>query len=609
MSTTHQDPSARKPLRIWPGVAAAAILLLLRYGVPAIIPDGSSYGMLGALAMGVVILLWWLFFSRAPWIERIGAVVVIVVAAVLTRLVVHESIAGGFMGLMVFVYALPATVPLALVIWAVGTRHLTDTARRVTMVLAIVLGCAVWMLVRSDGVISGRAQIRWRWTPTAEERLLAREGAAPIVAPPVTVPPVPAVQPASPSTPAALDPVATKKDEDPKAVVPAPPDPLPAAWPGFRGSERNAVVRDLRIQTDWTTSQPVEIWRRAVGPGWSSFAVHGDYIYTQEQRGDNESVSAYRLSTGEPVWRHGDEVRFYESNGGAGPRGTPTVHRDRVYSLGATGVVNALDARTGKRIWTRNAETDTEAPRPGWGFAASPLIVGDSLIVAASGRLIAYELATGTPRWKRTTGGGGYSSPHLATIGGTTQVLLMSGGGITSVDPATGDVLWDVKGEGVSIVQPWVLADGEVLIAAGDMMGGTGLRRLHAARQGGTWAWQERWTSRGLKPYFNDFVVHKGHAYGFDGTILSAINLETGERVWKGGRYGAGQMLLLPQQDLLLVVSEEGDLVLVAASPDQHTEIAKFKAIEGKTWNHPVLVGDVLLVRNGEEMAAFRLPR
>ena len=104
-------------------------------------------------------------------------------------------------------------------------------------------------------------------------------------------------------------------------------------------------------------------------------------------------------------------------------------------------------------------------------------------------------------------------------------------------------------------------------------------------------------------------MVHKGHAYGFDGTILSAINLETGERVWKGGRYGAGQMLLLPQQDLLLVVSEEGDLVLVAASPDQHREIAKFKAIEGKTWNHPVLVGDVLLVRNGEEMAAFRLAR
>ena len=174
-----------------------------------------------------------------------------------------------------------------------------------------------------------------------------------------------------------------------------------------------------------------------------------------------------------------------------------------------------------------------------------------------------------------------------------------------------GSVLWANHSEaGMGIVQPQVLEDGSVLAASGEMMHGLGLRRLAVSRApDGAWKVEERWTSRGLKPYFNDFVVHKGHAYGFDGTILSAINLETGERVWKGGRYGAGQMLLLPQQDLLLVVSEEGDVVLVAASPDQHTEIAKFKAMEGKTWNHPVLVGDVLLVRNGEEMAAFRLPR
>jgi outer membrane protein assembly factor BamB len=146
-------------------------------------------------------------------------------------------------------------------------------------------------------------------------------------------------------------------------------------------------------------------------------------------------------------------------------------------------------------------------------------------------------------------------------------------------------------------------------VAPGDSMGGTGLRRLSVSRAGdGTWKVEERWTSRGLKPYFNDYVVHEGHAYGFDGTILSAINLESGERVWKGGRYGAGQMVLLPDQDLLLVLSEDGDLVLVSATPDKHTELAKFDAIEGKTWNHPVLVNDVVLVRNGEEMAALRLP-
>jgi hypothetical protein len=611
MSTTTQDSSVRKPLRLWPGVAAAAVLVVLRFIVPAVLPDGSSIGMLGAMAAGLLILLWWLFFSRAAWIERIGALVLIVIGAVLTRFVVHESIAGGLMGLMVFVYAIPATVPLALVLWAVVTRHLPTPARRATMVVAILLGCAVWTLFRTDGVMGETGmQVTWRWTPTAEERLLAREGAAPNVTPPVTPSPT-AAEPPAPSTAAPVSPQApaAKEETPPVAAASTAAEPPAPEWPGFRGAARDGVVRDLQIQTDWTASPPVELWRRPIGPGWSSFTVQGDYIYTQEQRGEFESVSAYRLSSGEPVWRHNDKTRFYESNGGAGPRGTPTLHRDRVYSLGATGIVNSLDARTGKRLWTRNAETDTGAPRPGWGFAGSPLVVGDAVIVAASGRLIAYDAANGQPRWTRTTGGGGYSSPHVATLHGVEQVLLSSGGGITSVLPADGKTLWEMKGgEAVGIVQPWVLPDGDVLLASGDMMGGTGLRRLHVLPQGDTWSVEERWSTRGLKPYFNDFVVHNGHAFGFDGTILASIRLDDGERNWKGGRYGAGQMVLLAAQDLLLVLSEEGEVALVAAAPDKHTELARFKAIEGKTWNHPVIVGDRLLVRNGEEMAAFRLP-
>jgi outer membrane protein assembly factor BamB len=188
------------------------------------------------------------------------------------------------------------------------------------------------------------------------------------------------------------------------------------------------------------------------------------------------------------------------------------------------------------------------------------------------------------------------------------QVLLLSGGGATSVSPGDGTRLWQLAGTGgFSIVQPAFTAGGDVLVAAADMMVGTGIRRVAVSHGSSGWTVEERWTSRGLKPFFNDFVVHKGHAYGFDGSILSCIDVEKGERKWKGGRYGNGQLVLLPDQDLLLVLSQEGELALVKAAPDQFTEIARFKAIEGKTWNHPVLVGNVLLVRNGEEMAAFRL--
>jgi outer membrane protein assembly factor BamB len=177
------------------------------------------------------------------------------------------------------------------------------------------------------------------------------------------------------------------------------------------------------------------------------------------------------------------------------------------------------------------------------------------------------------------------------------------------VSATTGAVLWEHawSGEGTPIVQPAVLDDGSVLINGINGMGGIGIRRLTISHTGSTWSAAERWTSTGLKPYFNDFVVNKGYAYGFDGSILSCIDLNDGARKWKGGRYGNGQLALLPDQDVLLVISEEGELALVSATPDKFTELARAPALDGKTWNHPVVVGDTLLIRNGEVMAAFKL--
>ncbi len=194
------------------------------------------------------------------------------------------------------------------------------------------------------------------------------------------------------------------------------------------------------------------------------------------------------------------------------------------------------------------------------------------------------------------------------TIDGVHQILLLRGRRTTGFAPTDGSVLWEHSWQpGASILQPAVTADGDVLITIGEGLGGLGMRRISVAHGPGGWTVEERWTSRGLKPYFNDFVVHEGHAYGFDGSILACINLEDGTRRWKGGRFGHGQLLLLADQDLLLVLSEDGEIALVRATPDQFTELARVRAIEGKTWNHPALVGDILLIRNGEEMAAFRL--
>jgi hypothetical protein len=195
------------------------------------------------------------------------------------------------------------------------------------------------------------------------------------------------------------------------------------------------------------------------------------------------------------------------------------------------------------------------------------------------------------------------------TLDGVAQIVLLNGPGAIGVNPSDGSVLWKHSWPGDSIVQPAVLPGGDLLIASGSGLADkTGMARISVSRESGAWVVKERWMSAGLKPYFNDFVVHEGHAFGFDGSILACIDVEDGRRTWKGGRYGHGQFVLLPDQDLLLVLSEEGELALVSAAPDKFTEIARFPALDGKTWNHPVLVGDVLLVRNGQEMAAFRLP-
>jgi len=564
-------PTAKMSLRLWPGVFIVAAQWLARFGIPAIVPEATAVRAMGALLGGLAILVWWTLFSHAPRLVRLGGAVLLIVAPIATLGVLHESFASAGMAMQFLIYAVPI-LSLAFVVWAVASRHLGDRPRRVTMVATILLACGPWTLVRTTGITGNRvADFEWRWAASPEDRLLTQTGDDP---------------PEFPSLPSGAG--------------------IGVDWPGLRGPNRDGIVPGVRIETDWSVSPPVELWRRPIGPGWSSFAVRGDLLYTQEQRGGDELVTCYKMTTGEPIWTHRDPARFWESNTGAGPRATPTLAADHVYTFGATGLLNALDTGDGTVVWSRDVAADTGTEVPLWGFASSPLVVGDVVIVAVAGALVAYDVASGNPRWSGPARGGSwgsYGSPHLLTIDGTQQVLLLSGDGMTSVAPADGALLWIYPWPGFSMAQPAITANGEVLFGADEI----GTRRIAVSRGTGGWTIEERWTSNRLKPYFNDFVVHGGHAFGFDGGILACIDLDDGAGRWKGGRYGHGQLILLADQDVLLVVSERGELALVRATPDEFAELARFPAITGKTWNHPVLVGSVLLVRNDQEMVAFRL--
>lgn len=557
--------SRRKPLRLWPGVLIVALQWLIWFSIPIILPEFLIYRVFAGLTGWLAVVVWWGFFSRAIWFERWGAVVLMIAALFVTSLFIHESIAVLGQGMMFFI-AIPF-LSLAFVVVTIITCRLPDMVRRTIMAAAILLSCGVWIMVRSDG-ISGNFTplLTWRWIQTTEEQLL------------------------------------TGADEKTTAVPEV--TGYKTRWPGFRGPNRDSIIHGLQINTDWSVSPPVEMWRSPIGPGCSSFAVLGHLLYTQEQRGEYEMVSCYELKTGKLVWKHGDKARFYDSHAGAGPRSTPTIADGRVYTLGATGILNVLDAGDGSVIWSRNAASDTGVKILTWGFTGSPLVVDDIVIVALSGQLAAYDAESGKPLWFGPHNGDSFSSPHLLTIDGISQVLLMSAAGAVSIEPTSGRELWMYSCPMNGILQPALIASGNLLLSTEV---DTGIRRIAVTHNQGIWDIKELWTSNEMRLNFNDFIIHKGYAYGFDNPRIACIDIKDGKRRWKGNRY-RGFTLLLADQDLLLVLSEKGELALVPAIPDEFKELAKIQAVKGKTWNHPVLADDIVVVRNSQEMAAFRLP-
>jgi outer membrane protein assembly factor BamB len=388
-------------------------------------------------------------------------------------------------------------------------------------------------------------------------------------------------------------------------VQPATPAP---AFPQFLGPRRDGTIEGPILDADWEASPPRSLWRQPIGEGWSGFAVVGPFAVTQEQRGDEEWVSGYELATGRLLWAHRDRARFEDPMGGPGPRATPAVAGGRVYALGATGILNALDLASGRPLWSRDVVEHNGAVVPTYGGCGSPLVSGNLVLVNPGGpngrSLVAYHADTGERVWSAGEGAAAYSSPFAAEIADTPQVLLLNAEHLAAYALDDGHELWRFPwpAEGEKVSQPLVLPGDRVFQSAGYGVGGK-LLQIH---DDDAWRAELVWESQALKAKFTNVVHREGHLYGLDDGILACVDLRTGERRWKGGRYGHGQILLVHAH--LLVLGETGTVGLVEARPDAFRELARFAALSGKTWNHPALAGAHLVVRNDREAACYALP-
>jgi outer membrane protein assembly factor BamB len=434
-------------------------------------------------------------------------------------------------------------------------------------------------LTRVEGSIggSGIPRLVWKWSPK-------REGAP---------------------RPLALQPEAVARTQ-PAENAPS----QEGEYPQFLGPERSGMLAGTRLVQDWERSPPKLVWRQPIGLGWSAFAVSGRHAITQEQRREDELIVCYELGTGRALWAHTNRVRFSEPLGGDGPRATPTIQKGRVYAMGASGILDCLEEITGQLVWSRDVLGENHLSNLTWGKSCSPLLAGE-LVVVTGGRqrektLLAYEAATGKPVWQTGHDEASYCSPLLASLSGQEQILIVNAHSVTGHDPHSGQVVWEYPWPDTSAkaTQPMVIDSNRVFVAAGYGVGCVMLKVERAT--GGTGSATAVWKNRNLKPKFTNLVRRGNCVYGLDDGILACVDLTEGNRQWKEGRYGHGQILLV--DDLLLIQAESGEVALVEISPEKPRERARFRALPGKTWNNPVMLHELLLVRNDQEAACYRLP-
>jgi len=415
-------------------------------------------------------------------------------------------------------------------------------------------------------------------------------------------------EPASP--PPAAVPLAVPVSGD--ATPPAPPPPPAPYWTDFRGPHRDGHYTERPILTNWPAAGLTPVWKQPIGGGYASFTIARGRAFTVEQRGGEEVAAAYDVATGRERWTSRWTAAFRELMGGDGPRATPTWADGLVYVQGATGELRCLDDATGRVVWRTNILADAGAANLQWGMAVSPLVVDDTVVVLPGGTngqsVVAYDRRTGKRAWSALGDRQAYASPMLVTVAGVRQILVFAASRLMGLSPDRGTVLWEYPWKtqyDVNAGQPLVIGDNRIFISTGY---GTGAAVVELSATDGRVAVREVWRNTRMKNQFTSSVLQDGFIYGLDEAILACVDAATGELKWKGGRYGYGQVMLASGH--LVVLSEDGDLALVRATPERHQEIARFPVLEGKTWNHPAMADGYLLVRNINEMAAFdlRLP-
>lgn len=380
-------------------------------------------------------------------------------------------------------------------------------------------------------------------------------------------------------------------------------------WTNFRGPNRDGRYDERPIKTNgWSALKPV--WKQPVGDGFSSFVVADGIAYTIEQRRQQEVVAAYSVENGRELWTRAWGASFSVDDTGDGPRSTPTWDEGRIYALGAEGELESLDAKSGKVLWQKNILSDNGASNLQWGTAESPLIVDDKVIVMPGGTsgkgFVAYNKLTGARVWSSQNDRASYTSPMLATLGGKRQIIAVTASRLVGLDPSDGTLLWSYPWStsmGINIAQPLVVGKNRIFLSAGY---GHGATLVELTPQGKGFDVRTVWENTNLKTKFNSPVYDNGYVYGLDEGILTCIDVATGERKWKGGRYNYGQVLYASGH-LIVTDGASGEVALVKADPTQFTEVARIQAVSGKTWNVPAIAGGRLLVRNGSEMACYNL--